>query len=211
MNLSKVLILSPHVDDGELGAGATIARFIDEGKEIHYVAFSSAGLSVPDGFPKDVTKVEYKKSAEILGISGENRVILDYEVRSFPSHRQEILEEMVKLNKRIKPDLVLVPSSNDFHQDHQTIYGEALRAFKMTSSIWGYEHPWNNLTFTTDIFVRLEQEHLDKKINALKQYKSQDFRVYFDERYIRALAYTRGVQASLAYAEAFELIRLLIK
>lgn len=211
MNFDKVLVLSPHPDDAELGAGGTIARFVREGKEIYYVAFSACEISIPSGFPQDTLKVEYKKAVEILGIPVENTLLLGYEVRSFPLHRQEILEEMVKLNEKIKPELVLVPSSNDLHQDHQTIHGEALRAFKKTSSIWGYEHPWNNLTFTTDIFVKLEQEQVEKKINALKQYQSQDFKVYLDERYIRALAYTRGAQIDFAYAEAFELIRLLVK
>ena len=141
----------------------------------------------------------------------ENLILLDYEVRTFPLHRQEILDEIIKLKDKIKPDLVLVPSSNDIHQDHQTIYEEALRAFKKNSSIWGYEHPWNNLTFTTDIFVKLEEKHIKKKIEALKAYKSQDFRTYFDERYIRALAYTRGTQVNFTYAECFELLRLLVR
>ncbi len=118
---------------------------------------------------------------------------------------------MIDLNKKIKPDLVLIPSSNDTHQDHQTIHQEALRAFKKTSSIWGYEHPWNNLTFTTDIFVRLEERHVKKKIEAMGQYKSQDFRTYFDEKYIKALAYTRGTQVDYSFAETFELLRLLVR
>ncbi len=82
-----------------------------------------------------------------------------------------------------------------------------MRAFKRESSIWGYEHPWNNLSFNTDIFVRLEQEHLEKKIRVLQQYRSQSKRGYMDERNVRALACTRGAQMDVPYAEAFELIR----
>ena len=212
MNMfSIVLIVSPHTDDGEIGAGGTIARFVEDGKEIYYVAFSSCEISVPKEFPEDILKIECKKATEILGIRNENLILMDYEVRTFPLHRQEILDDMIALNKQIKPDLVLIPSSNDIHQDHQTIYKEALRAFKKTSSIWGYEHPWNNLTFTADIFVRLEEKHIKKKIEALKQYNSQDFRLYFDEKYIRALAYTRGTQVDYPFAETLELLRLLVR
>ena len=207
----KILILSPHTDDGEIGAGGTIARFLEEGKEIHYVAFSSCEASVPKGFTEDILKKECKKATEILGIKSENVILMDYEVRTFPLHRQEVLNEMIALNRQIKPDLVLVPSSNDIHQDHQTVYKEALRAFKKTSSVWGYEHPWNNLTFTNDIFVRLEEKHIEKKIEAMKQYNSQDFRAYFDEKYIRALGYTRGTQVDYPVAETFELLRLLVR
>ena len=210
MDVSRVLILCPHTDDGDLGAGATIARLVEEGKEVYYAAFSACELSIPDGLSKDEITQEFWKAVKILGIAVERTTLFDYEVRSFPLHRQEILEDMVRLNSIIKPDLVLVPSSHDFHQDHQVVYSEALRAFKGTSSIWGYEHPWNNLTFATDIFMRLTSKHLNIKLNALKQYKSQSTRGYMDNRFIKSLAYTRGVQAGSEYAEAFELVRLLI-
>jgi len=207
----QILVLSPHTDDGEIGAGGTIARFVEEEKEIYYVAFSSCEASVPKGFPEDVLKIECKKATSILGIKPENVILLEYEVRTFPLHRQEILDDMIALNRQIKPELVLVPSSNDMHQDHQVIYAEALRAFKKNASIWGYEHPWNNLTFTTDIFVKLEERHIKKKIEAMKQYESQNFRSYFDEKYIKALAYMRGTQVDYPFAETFELIRLLVR
>ncbi len=207
---NTILVLSPHTDDGELGAGGTIARFVEEKKEVYYIAFSSCEVSVPSGFPRDILRTECKKSTEVLGIKSKNLTLLDYEVRTFPLHRQEILDDMIKINRDIKPDLVLLPSSNDMHQDHHTIYEEGLRAFKKTSSIWGYEHPWNNLTFTTDVFVKLSSEHIKKKISAISNYKSQDFRSYFDEKYIYSLAYTRGNNVDYPLAETFELIRELM-
>ena len=209
LNVNKVLVLSPHTDDGEIAAGGTIARFIADGKSVYYVAFSNCEASVPQGFPCDILKIECEASTKILGIIPERLTLLNYEVRTFPAHRQEILEYMIKLNEAIRAELVLVPSSSDLHQDHQVIHNEALRAFKKTSSIWGYEHPWNNLSFSTDVFVKLEEEHVQRKTDALGQYKSQDFRPYFDEKYIRALACTRGTQVDFTYAETFELVRLL--
>jgi len=207
---NRILVISPHTDDGEIAAGGSIARFTEEGKEVYYVAFSSCEASVPNEFPADILKIECKKATEILGIPTESVILLDYNVRAFPFHRQGILEDMIRLNEEINPDLVLIPSSNDLHQDHQTIFAEGLRAFKKTSSIWGYEHPWNNLTFTTDIFVKLRKEHIQTKVEALKEYKSQDFRPYFDETYITSLAYTRGAQVNCPLAETFELLRLLV-
>ena len=44
MSKNKILVLAPHTDDGELGCGGTIAQYIDQGKEVYYVAFSQ-GLS----------------------------------------------------------------------------------------------------------------------------------------------------------------------
>jgi LmbE family N-acetylglucosaminyl deacetylase len=212
MDLQKVLILSPHTDDAELGAGGTIARFLAEGKEIHYVAFSGCETSVPEGMPQDTLRKECLASTGVLGIPPERVSIRHYWVRTFPEHRQEILEDMIKLKKEVAPDLVLVPSSQDMHQDHTTIYWEALRAFKKEASIWGYEHPWNNLTFSTDVFVRLSEEHVESKIKALRAYESQitfSQKSYFDETNLRSVMHARGAQVDISYAEAFELVRLL--
>jgi N-acetylglucosamine malate deacetylase 1 len=209
MNTDKILVLSPHTDDAELGAGGTIARFVDEGKEVHFVIFSKCEDSVPNGLPKDTLRQECQLSMEIMGILPERVNIMDYRVRTFPEHRQEILDDLIKFKSLYKPDLVLVPSSQDMHQDHGVIYWEALRAFKKEASIWGYEHPWNNLTFNTDIFVKLEEKHLETKVRALRGYQSQTNRGYMEERNIRSLVCTRGSQLDVPYAEAFELIRLI--
>lgn len=209
--IEKILILSSHTDDGEIGAGGTIAKFIENGKDIYYVAFSSCEASVPAGFPKEILKKECQKATTELGIPPDNVTLLNYDVRTFSSYRQNILDDMINIGREVKPNLVLVPSSNDVHQDHQVIHAEALRAFKKNSSIWGYEHPWNNLTFTTDVFVKLEEKHIMKKIGALKQYKSQDFRTYFEENYIKSLASARGAQVDFPFAESFELLRMLVK
>ena len=210
MDLNRVLVLSPHTDDGELGAGGTIARWIGEGKDIYYVAFSTCEKSVPDNWPRDILKKECRCAMKTLGISLNKLILLDYEIRSFPNYRQEILDNLIKLKKDIKPHVVITPSSTDVHQDHNTIYQETIRAFKKEASIWGYEHPWNNPSFRTDIFVKLERRHLKKKLDALKCYESQSNKGYFDSKYIRSLAFTRGVQVDIPYAETFELVRLLV-
>ncbi len=207
MKYKKVLVISPHTDDAELGAGGTIARLVDEGKEIQMLAFSGCEDSVPEGLPKDVLKKECRNSAEVMGIPPNNVTLLDYGVRTFDVHRQSILDYLVKLKNNFKPDLIIAPSSHDMHQDHATIYWETLRAFKKDSTIWGYEQPWNNLTFTTHIFVKLNMGHLERKIRALNEYKSQNFRSYMNEWCIRSIVYARGAQLDVPCAEAFELVR----
>ena len=97
------------------------------------------------------------------------------------------------LKKEIEPDLVFMPSPNDLHQDHYTVAMEGLRAFKQTS-ILGYELPWNNITFNTVAFISLNEGHVAKKIEAIKQYESQSHKNYVREDFIRGWAKTRGVQ-----------------
>ncbi len=205
----KILILAPHTDDGELGAGGSIHRFISEGKEVYYIAFSTAEESVPDGFPSDILSKEVKKATASLGIKKQNLIIYGFTVRKLSYVRQEILEILVKLKKDIKPDLVIMPSLNDIHQDHSTVAQEGLRAFK-DISILGYELLWNNLSFDTTCFVRLSSDNINAKYKALKEYKSQVFRDYMSKDFIFSHAQTRGVQSRNKYAEAFEVIRWII-
>ena len=131
-NIDRVLVLAPHPDDGEFSSGGTIKRFTDLRLEVHYAAFSPCIKSLPAGLPEDTLWKELEAAAQILGIPKENITTYDFPVRDFPEHRQAILEELIKLKKRVQPDLVLLPNSLDIHQDHHTIYEEGLRAFKHT-------------------------------------------------------------------------------
>jgi LmbE family N-acetylglucosaminyl deacetylase len=199
-----VLVLAPHTDDGEFGCGGTIARLVEQGARVHYAAFSTCRRSLPAHLDPDTLARECRAAVRKLG--AEEPILFDYDVRYFPTHRQPILEDLVKLQSRLKPDLIFIPASTDLHQDHQTIHNEAKRAFKYTRTL-GFEQPWNNITMTTNLFSRLEERHVARKVEALLEYRSQLHRHYHNEEFVRSLALTRGTQTGERYAEAFEVIR----
>jgi N-acetylglucosamine malate deacetylase 1 len=204
MQKEKILVLAPHTDDAEFGCGGSIVKFVEEGCEVNLVAFSTCEESVPKNLPKNILAIEAKASAEKMKIN--ELVLLNYKVRYFSENRQSILEDMVKLKKQFSPSIVLIPNSNDIHQDHQTIHNEAKRAFKTTKML-GYELPWNNFTMTTNFHNVLSLKHIEKKIESVLCYKSQAHRDYYSEEFVKSLAYTRGTQIGVHYAEAFEVIR----
>src|SRR5689334_20626011 len=111
-----VLVLCPHTDD-EFGCAGTITRMIDSGATVWYYALSRCEESVPNGLPIDVLERECLACTERMGIPRERVRVGRIPVRHFPEHRQEILESFVALRKEIEPDLVLLPSSDDTHQD----------------------------------------------------------------------------------------------
>ena len=207
-NLKRVLVLAPHTDDGEFGCGGTIAKLINQGVDVHYIAFSACEQSVLPHFPSDILITEVKRATRTLGIKNKNLHLLKYDVRTFNYNRQAILDDIIKFRNKINPDLVFIPSINDIHQDHATIANEAVRAFKFCN-ILCYEMPWNNFNFATTSFIILNEENIDIKIEALKEYKSQEHRPYANEEFIRSLARVRGVQVGERYAEVFEVIRLI--
>lgn len=206
MEIHKVLILAPHPDDAEFGCGATIDKFIKEGKEVFMIVFSPCNKSLPAGYKENDIYRELDKSATSLGIPESNLFKLDYPVREFSAFRQEILEQLIKFRKEISPDLVILPNSKDIHQDHYTIHQEGIRAFKSCKLI-GYELPWNNLEFTSNFHIKVSTENLSNKFKAISCYKSQQHRAYNKEDFFEGLAKIRGVQINTEFAEAFELIR----
>lgn len=208
-SVKRVLILAPHTDDSELGCGGTIARLIEEGKQVVVSIFSTAEESVPKGEPRDTLKNEFLQAISVLGVRLENTFVHGYPVRRLFDYRQEVLEELVRLRRTICPDLVLLPSGHDVHQDHQVVYAEGLRAFK-DITVLGYELPWNHVTFSAQAFVTLEQAHIDLKWQALQEYQSQLNlkRPYFSREFIEGLAKVRGVQIKAEWAEAFEVLRI---
>lgn len=205
----NILILAPHTDDGELGCGATIHRAIREGAHVTYVAFSTAEESVPEGFQKNQLEFELKQATNVLGIPEKDLIIFRYAVRKLNYVRQEILEELIRLREKINPDMVFMPVLHDIHQDHSTVAAEGLRAFKH-ATILGYELIWNNLQFSTDCFVKVDQVDLERKCEALTRYETQRGRSYMDASFIKSLARVRGVQAGIEFAETFEVIRWMI-
>ncbi len=208
VNYERILILAPHTDDAELGCGGSIVRFLENGSKINVAVFSTAEKSVPAGFKKTALKDEFYKSMEVLGVKKSNLIVYDYEVRTLSYHRQEVLEELVDLKKKLDPDMVFLPSGEDLHQDHQVVYNEGLRAFKEIT-IWGYELPWNTITFPARGFVVLKKHHIMKKWKALQKYKTQFAakRPYFSLDYVRGIAKIRGIQIKTDYAESFDIIR----
>ena len=199
------MVLSPHTDDGEIGAGGLIAKLLEQGVEVYYIAYSICEESVPEGYHKEVLAEEVMNATSVLGIPVENVNCHRFKVRYFSRDRQEILESMIKSRNEIRPDLVLLPSKHDCHQDHEVIHNEGVRAFKGVTLL-GYETTWNNFSFDANLLVKLDECFINRKMDAISEYQSQLFRSYKPEM-IKSLAQARGLQLKTEYAEAYNIIR----
>jgi len=107
-----------------------------------------------------------KEAVGILGIPQKQVITYNYPVREFPAHRQEILDELIKLKKQIQPDLVFLPNTRDIHQDHEVISREGIRAFKQCRLL-GYELPWNNFIFHNSGHSILKRSHVEAKMKSV--------------------------------------------
>ena len=199
----QMLVLSAHPDDAEIGCGGTIARFRDAGVSVlNYIA--TCGEKFTGGsFPFEVREKEAEAAADSLGMLIVHERLPH---RQLSEARQYLLERLCKIRDSYCPDMVILPSSTDIHQDHRVIHEEGIRAFKGVT-VLGYEMLWNNMTFHSQAFVPLLEEHIAKKIKALSCYVTQAERGYLGAPFTKALAEARGMQIKVKYAEAFEVLR----
>jgi LmbE family N-acetylglucosaminyl deacetylase len=193
-----VLGISAHADDLELGAGGTINKWRSAGAVVRHVILSTHGQKV-------LREPEIYAANEVLGIPKESVLIYDFPNRKFDEHRQAILQVLWDV-LIFKPDVVLIPSSFDTHQDHEVVHKESLRAFR-NRTLLGYEDPWNMYESGLRLSVALGEKHIGAKVRAVAEYKTQADRVFVDQKFLIALAMTRGMTVRKQYAENFEVIR----
>lgn len=194
----KVLALSPHTDDVELGCGGYLTKLHEGGHDI------SVGVFATKFHGQDLETESFNSLMHVT----PQPIYGAFEVRRFSRDRQVALDSMIKLRKQLSPDLVLLPSSSDIHQDHQVIHEEGVRAFSKDCSVLGYEMPWNCRDFCPTFYAELRQKHLTGKWKMLECYRSQIElgRPYFQRRFIDGWARMRGQQIKREFAEAFEVI-----
>ena len=206
IDFKRILFLGPHGDD-DTGCSGTLMRFLEEGKDVFYVVFSFCEESAPEGYDKDYSKSEIDAAMKVLEINPQNIYKFNFKCRHFNEDRQEILEQLITLKDLINPDLVLLPSSSDIHQDHCVIRKEGIRAFRY-ASILGYESLLNVIASKHACYVEIKRKHLNKKHKMITCFKSQYSRSYWGSNFVESLAIVRGSQASNGYAEMFEVLKL---
>ena len=135
--LERVLVVISHPDDGEFGAGPTIAHLVAAGARVDYVVTTdgSKGTEDPTVTPEQLSTIriaEQRAAADILGV-GEI-VHLGYpDGYLMPS--LELRRDVVRQIRRFRPDLVITQNPqrrldhNPFigHPDHLAT-GEATLA-----------------------------------------------------------------------------------
>lgn len=206
----RALFLAPHGDDAYIAGAGTIVRLLESSVEVYVATFSNAAESLPKGFPPDTVDREFRAASKALSIPDGNLIFEHYPVRHFAEKRQEILQKMFRWRDDLKPDWVFAPSTADVHQDHVVIATEATRAFRRTSSVYGFDMPWNAPgPARLELFVELTEAHLAKKMAAVAEFKSQQKKANncATPEYAQSLAKVRGNQIDTPYAEAFEVIR----
>jgi len=198
----KVVFIGAHPDDIELGCGALIAN-IQPHTDVYCVTLSD---NQKNPLLNNVVKEHYASMA-VLGVERSHVILGEFETRRFMHQRQEILEFMLDLRKKLQPDMVFVHSAADLHQDHGTVTQEALRAFRGIS-VFGFDVIRSSHGFFPTFLVEVTPEDVEKKIRALSEYKTYQDKYYFSPELTRSILIRNGAICERPFAEGFDMMRL---
>jgi N-acetylglucosamine malate deacetylase 1 len=204
-----VLVFGAHPDDGEIGAGGTIAAYAQHG---HRVVMAT--MRVPGGRDDGNEPERERRRAE--GDCAARR--LGAELLSFGLSRDAIqpsarlVTAIDQLLGDVKPTRVYTQWIGDTHPEHVALSRAVLAATRHNRcSVYMYEATIPGgisvQAFRAQHFVDIS-ESIDAKIGSLQCYETQV------ERYgpgwleaIRGRAAHRGFQIGRRYAEAFEVVK----
>ena len=220
----KILILSPHADDEILGCGGFISKYSKKNYHITVLILTNANKGAPEIYSiKEIKKIrdEAKIANNFIGTKKlffENLPALN--LNNYPIYKiSNIIDKYITI---INPEIVLIPSINDIHNDHKIIFQAAkvsMRSNKQSNlkKILSYEvlseTEWNEneKPFNPNYFVSLEKSDINNKVKAFLKYKSQvkKFPHPRSKESILNLSKVRGSQVFMKYAEAFKVEKIL--
>jgi len=196
-SVRTIIALGAHPDDLELGCGATLAKLRSAGARVRAVVFTDGAR----GAPQECDRAQETRAA--LGCLG----IDDVHFHNLADTRlHEQLNELIAAIERhvteLSPDRVYTMFDGDRHQDHRAVYQASAVACRRVRQIFGYETPSSYPNFVPTVFEPVD-DFIERKVDALRQHRSQGDRLYMREEKIRSAAHFRGVQVDLGQTEGF--------
>lgn len=175
LKVANVLVLAPHPDDDSFGCGGTIKKMANSGAKITVAYFCDGGGGIKETRDKtqdtnnkelvETRKKEAKATASILGIS--EQVFFGYKDGEL-SKGKAVLKALADLIKRVKPDIIFVPSFIDNHPDHKAVNDILVNFLEKNESvfeIWAYE-VWTPLYANRIVMINDEKEVKEQSMLA---------------------------------------------
>jgi LmbE family N-acetylglucosaminyl deacetylase len=224
MNIQRALVIAAHPDDDVLGCGATLHKLVAEGREVRVVFLgegSTCRFTPEETAAREAAIAQRETFAKAaLAVLG----VTDYGFNDLACGRFDavpIVEIAAMVEREISsyaPDTVFTHWANDVNNDHQLTFQAVLQSTRPGSpsvvrNVLSFEvlstSEWRFVeSFQPQLFVNAEA-HLAAKVAALACYETEvrDSPFPRSAEGVEAQARTRGMQAGLAAAEAFVVVR----
>jgi len=216
----KVLVIAPHPDDEVLGCGATIKKHSNKGDEVYLCIVTKA--YTPDWTQEFIDNRE-KEIACVNKVLGIKKIFfLDLPTVKLDTVPQKKINDLIaECIDKLKPDTLYLPFEGDINKDHKLVFNASILAARsrigsLVKKTLCYEvlseTEWGDIPFVPNLYIDIS-EVLEYKLKAMSCYKSE-IKNYPHPRSlesIKILAQKRGIESGLKVAEAFIIIREIIK
>ncbi len=114
------MVIGAHPDDPDSSAGGLAARCVVDGGEALLVSVTNGNAGHHRMAPDELARRRASEARAAGQVIGADYVVLDHDDgRLTPS--VEIREELIRLVREFKPDLLLGPRPADYHPDHRAV------------------------------------------------------------------------------------------
>lgn len=201
----KILVLAAHPDDIEIGCLATIGKLSEQGYEIHFCVLTGS----------EIRKKEFEASCLDLqskGIAISEFRSFDFKDGALYDSRTEIKCALHSLYNDKDFEIIFTHSRNDLHQDHRLIGEITLELFRQ-SSILAFEIPkYDGNPFTPQMYVEISAKAAAIKVDHLMlSYPTQRQKYWYKRSTFEATLVLRGVESGVKFAEAFEIVKWIVR
>ena len=210
-----IIVFSAHSDDFVIGAGGTIANYVQEGKKVLVFVFSYGEKSHPWMEKKHTKKMRAEEAFAASKIVGCTTQFFDLEEFKFYEEYQrlEVDQKLLKIITETKPTKIFTHSKEDPHPDHHAVNKITeelydLLPIKQRPEIYIYS-VWNPVSFKTQfpsLYVNISTT-FGKKLKALKAFRSQQIQVAYPFLLLLFKAFKEGIKIKSWFGEHFFKIR----
>ena len=216
------LVVVAHPDDEVLGAGATIYKLTQEGKKVTVCILCEKAAARKFRPDDNELKKDTESSMEILGVEKvfkgnfpnikfntvphldlvqfiENAIVESGATVVFTHHPADLNNDHLHASLACQAAVRLFQRRTDIKPLDELFYMEVPSATE-----WGLNAAINK--FQPNTFFEVGKEAIDKKIEALSQYRGvmRDYPHPRSREVLEGLAAYRGGQSGCCYAESFE-------
>ena len=219
-----VVVIAPHADDETLGCGGTLLRHVALGDRIHWVlvtAMSSDGYSERQIASR---RAEIDTVRQLYGFTSVSELGFPITKLDFIG-TSDLVSRIDSVINSIKPEVIYLPFPGDIHTDHKVVFlatASVTKWFRYPSvrkvlaceiqSETDFAVNYDGLAFRPNHYVEITP-WLDRKVEILSQYIGEFSSHPFPRSIaaVRALALLRGAQCGCEAAEAFMILKEVVR
>lgn len=212
----RVLVIGAHPDDEVLGCGGAIIKHVEAGDVVTVMIITEATPELVGRGIEKYNREKLKQQLDVDNVLGvDKRFNLNYPTIQLNVIPHGILSQRINtIAKGLKPDVVYTHFLEDLNLDHDIVCRASLVACRDVKKILMYEiissTDLSVSSFKPNHYVSFGKNVLKRKINAYKCYVQESKKKSRSIQRVEVKAKARGLEISVNYAEAFQLVKEVI-